>query len=463
MDVPFNSPDDFIPLEANNDEYIILRRNHDFESNVFKFFIQKFKSFIRQDIFSILRASTPMVKFLADHGKEILDEGIEIRLKGSNYKISGHSGSIALTVNPEMDWFDVKVGYGDSHGNVEDVELDLSLLSSGLIKAGKKYTILTEKDIKKLKELLDEGMNKKGELRISKFHFHFVDDFYNEIVNNQDSRIEVIREIGSQLKDFKRIKDHELPKDFNGTLRDYQYAGYNWLFFLHNYHLNGCLADDMGLGKTVQALAFLQKLKEEKKLGTSLLVVPVTIIANWESEIQRFTPELKYLLHYGSNRSREAESINGCDFVISSYHTLRKDIEFIRNVNFDYIILDESQNIKNSNSLIFKTIRTIKSNHRLSLTGTPIENNTFELWSQMEFLNSSILGSRNEFLRNFAKPIEKYRDIKATEKLKKIVYPFILRRKKEDVVKELPDKSEIVLYSQMGNRQSLIYEHHRNF
>jgi non-specific serine/threonine protein kinase len=223
----------------------------------------------------------------------------------------------------------------------------------------------------------------------------------------------------------------------------------------------------------VQTLAFLQRLKEEsirtegpEESGdrrTSLLVVPVNTIANWESEIRRFTPDLRYLLHYGPARNREALHTDGYDFILSSYHTVRSDIGIFKKMNFNCIILDESQCIKNSNSQLFKAVRTLKSDHRLSLTGTPIENSTFELWSQMEFLNPGILGSRTEFSRRFAKPIEKYNDKSATGKLRKITYPFILRRSKEDVLRELPDKLEITLYSQMGSHQSSIYEQHRNF
>jgi len=205
----------------------------------------------------------------------------------------------------------------------------------------------------------------------------------------------------------------------------------------------------MGLGKTVQTLAFLQKLKEDNDLGKVLLVVPVTTIVNWETEIERFTPELKYTRHFGQTRTKDEELVKNFDIIIISYHTLRNDIDFFYNFEFDYLILDEAQNIKNSSSQIFKTVKIIKAKHKLTLSGTPIENNTLELWSQMDFLNSGLLGTIYEFKKNFANPIEAYHDKNAVERLKKIIYPFILRRKKQEVAKDLPEKEEIILFCEM--------------
>ena len=518
-DIPFSSGIEYIPLESKGRHYAVLKRNYDFEGEVFEFLKRKFKHILTNDFFSkSFRASKDLSSFLVEHGKKLLDEGIEIRLKGKKQRISPNPGSVVLRVEPGMDWFDVRAYHQDPDESMKEIEIDPSLLSGGLIKAGDSYIIITEKDIKKLKSLMEEGMSRSGELKVSKFRFHLIDEYYRDIANRHEEEIERLKKIAESLRSFKKIREHELPRGFKGTLREYQHAGYNWLFFLHEHMLGGCLADDMGLGKTVQTLAFLQRLKEESIRGTSsrginsngicdqgasaprtgnrgsykreagagdmrtqekasrgtsprgirdrrtsLLVVPVNTIANWESEIRRFTPRLRYFLHYGSSRNREALHTDGYDFILSSYHTVRSDIETFRKMHFDCIILDESQCIKNSNSQLFKAVRTLKSDHRLSLTGTPIENSTFELWAQMEFLNPGILGSRTEFSRRFVKPIEKYSDRSATGKLRKITFPFILRRRKEDVLRELPDKSEITLYSRMGSRQSSIYEQHRHF
>jgi len=150
-------------------------------------------------------------------------------------------------------------------------------------------------------------------------------------------------------------------------------------------------------------------LREENRLRTSLIVVPVTTISNWEIEIKKFTPNLKYLLYYGQDRRKDADHLKKYDLIVLSYHTLRNDIDLFARNTYGYVILDESQNIKNSYSLTFKAIRTLRADHRLSLTGTPIENNTMELWSQMDFLNPGLLGNLSDFKKKFTKPIEVYR------------------------------------------------------
>ncbi len=463
-DVSYNSEREYIYKGKDDGRYTAFRRNYQFERDVFQFLKVKLKTFAHYDFFyQIFSVPTNVTNFLVKHGAKILDENIELRLKGSKNKISPWRGNLTLRLNSDLDWFDVKVGYQDTEGNVNSISFDWSLLSSGLIKAGDSYVLIKEEDIKKLRSLRDEGMNENGELKVSKFHYHFIDEFYQDMINIQNSDVKQARKISSKLKDFKKIKNYSLPRKFNGVLRDYQYEGFKWLFFLHDHNINGCLADDMGLGKTVQTLAFLLKLKEVNKLGAALVVVPVNTLANWESEINRFTPGINYLLHYGAARGRKLEDIHRYDFILSTYHTLRNDIEIFKEISFNYIVLDESQSIKNANTMLFKTMRILRSRHRITLTGTPIENSTVELWSQMEFLNPGILGRRTDFSKRFAVPIENRGDKDAAQKLKHIIYPFLLRRKKEDVARELPDKTEITLYSQMGEEQSSIYEEHRIF
>jgi SNF2 family DNA or RNA helicase len=164
--------------------------------------------------------------------------------------------------------------------------------------------------------------------------------------------------------------------------------------------------------------------------------------------VRRFAPRLRYLLYYGTGRN--LERLDRYDFILSSYQTLRNDLARFKDVELDYLVLDESQQIKNPNSLVFKAVRTLKASHRLALTGTPVENSTMDLWSQMEFLNPGILGTRRQFISRFARPIETMGDKSAAETLRKITRPFLLRRKKEDVLKELPEKSEIAVYADMA-------------
>lgn len=463
-EVSYSARGDVIVEKSWGKEYTVVLRNHEYERKVYNFFSSRFRSFIHKDYPSnSFRAYTSSINFLLNHGREIIDERIDIRLKGEKQKISGQGGKIALSVNSGIDWFDVKVEHLNSHDGRERIHLTPSLLEKGLIRVGNTYTIVTKEDIEKLQRLLEEGMNSRGELRISKYNFHFIHEFYADIVNNQESHVIAVQRIADQLKDFDKIENYALPHGFIGKLRHYQRAGYNWLFFLHDYELNGCLADDMGLGKTVQTLVFLQSLKERKRISPSLIIVPVNTIVNWENEIQKFTPKLSFILHYGIDREKDEESLRKYDLIITSYHILRNDIELFTKLGYRYAILDESQFIKNSNSLLFKTVRLLNAERRLSLTGTPIENNVFELWSQMEFLNPGMLGTRTDFKKKFARPIEAERDEKATERLKRMIYPFILRRKKEEVIRELPSKSEIVLYSEMEGRQSALYNRYRDY
>ncbi|MFH1258306.1 MAG: DEAD/DEAH box helicase [Elusimicrobiota bacterium] len=460
------SPNTLIALGQGKNEFIVAKRHQVYEDMVYEYFVKRYKSiWSRQRHFNrdLLLLEMKIPEFLARYGPGIMKEGIEIRLKGRKNKISGVGGKIFVSVGSGVDWFDLSVRYLNSEGKESRINLDLPAIQQGLLGIGDSYAIVKKEDIEKLRRLLAEGMNTKGELRVSKYNFRLIDLLYQDIRDNSNSEIETSRMIGRQLKKFDKIENYPLSKNFKGKLRHYQQAGYNWLNFLNQYKINGCLADDMGLGKTVQTLAFLQKLKEENRLNIALIVVPVTTISNWEIEIKKFTPNLKYLLYYGQDRRKDLEHLKKYDLIVLSYHTLRNDIELFARNTYGYIILDEAQNIKNSHSLTFKAIRALKAGHRLSLTGTPLENNTMELWSQMDFLNPGLLGTLNDFKKKFTKPIEIYRDKEATENLKKMIFPFILRRKKETVLKDLPSKSEIILYSEMEEAQQKVYQHYRQY
>jgi SNF2 family DNA or RNA helicase len=265
------------------------------------------------------------------------------------------------------------------------------------------------------------------------------------------------------LADFEEITDVPLPEHFNGELRPYQKAGYNWLNFLKDYGLGGCLADDMGLGKTVTTLAFLQKIKEESPGIPSLLVLPTSLIYNWQKEASRFTPELRVMVHYGTQRSKDSNAFQFYDLVICSYGILRSDIDFIKHFRFNYAILDESQSIKNASSANFKAVMELNTRNRLILTGTPLENSTLDLWSQMSFVNPGLLGSLNSFKRKYQNQIEKEKDESSLAQLSSKIKPFMLRRNKRQVAKDLPEKIESIVYSQMTEEQEKLYDETRSY
>jgi len=465
-EISLMDPPDLLILNEDGDHHLLAQRNKEYEKKICKYlstldcFKEHGKAYYSWQEDRKFISSLELNDFLTKHGCELIDNGIELRIHGQKERLNKR-GKISIVVSSKIDWFDVKAEYVDEKGNKADIQINEAMLENAVVKTGGSLTIINKESIDKLQRFIKYGMSSDGKLKISKFNFHLIDELYHEVSNKTE--LNVAKNISEQLKSFSSIENQTMPLGFNGKLRDYQSAGYNWLYFLRKYNLSGCLADDMGLGKTVQTLAFLQSLKEKGNLKTSLIVVPVNVIANWESEIKSFTPDIKYLLHVGSGRTKYIENLKNFELIIVSYQTLRSDIELFEKINYDYLILDESQNIKNFNSLTHKAVKILKSTYRLSLTGTPVENNTLELWSQMEFLVPSLLGTARDFKKNYATPIEVYKDEEVTNRLKKTIFPFILRRKKEDVAKDLPKKSELTLYSEMGHKQSEIYEQYKEF
>ncbi len=255
------------------------------------------------------------------------------------------------------------------------------------------------------------------------------------------------------------------PANLQGQLRPYQRYGYSWLTFLRRWGLGACLADDMGLGKTVQTIAMLLHEKEERGglPAPTLLVCPTSVVTNWEREVRRFAPALTTMIHQGADRLRGDDFIRAArevDMVLSSYAVVRRDAETMAAVSWLGVILDEAQNIKNPEAKQTQVMRRLAADFRLALTGTPVENRLSELWSIMHFLNPGYLGSRQAFRQGFALPIERYGDEEATQKLKTMVGPFILRRVKTDprVIQDLPDKIETKVFCQLTEEQATLYE-----
>jgi len=260
-----------------------------------------------------------------------------------------------------------------------------------------------------------------------------------------------------EISTFSNMQSTALPKSSKAELREYQLKGYSWLWFLYKYGLNGVLADDMGLGKTVQTLTLLQKAKEKDGKLPSLVVCPTSVVFNWENEIEKFAPNLKFLNLTGIERKKKFSDVSNYDLVITSYALIRRDIEELKKLDFRYVILDESQNIKNATSQTAKACKQLKSTHRLALSGTPIENKLEELWSVFDFLMPGFLFDANEFRHRFVIPIVENEDTEVQKRLKSQIYPFILRRMKRDVAKDLPDKIENIAYCELTPDQKDLY------
>jgi non-specific serine/threonine protein kinase len=261
-----------------------------------------------------------------------------------------------------------------------------------------------------------------------------------------------------RLRGFSKIAEHPLPKGLKAELRPYQKAGFDWLHFLHEYEFGGCLADDMGVGKTVQTLAFLLSLKDTGEQKTaSLIVLPRSLIFNWECEVARFTPDLRVLIHAENKRAKDIKHLDDYDLVLTTYGVLLRDIELLRKYRFHYVVLDEAQTIKNPLAQTGRAARMLNADHRLVLTGTPVENSTIDLWSQFEFLNPGLLGSLEYFRQEFSAAIEKKQDDASAHLLRRMVFPFILRRTKDQVATDLPPRTEKILLAEMEAAQEKMY------
>ncbi|MEO0407893.1 MAG: DEAD/DEAH box helicase [Cyanobacteria bacterium P01_A01_bin.135] len=272
-----------------------------------------------------------------------------------------------------------------------------------------------------------------------------------------------------QLSDKSRLEPATDPEGLQGHLREYQQRGLSWLHYLEQLGLNGCLADDMGLGKTVQVIA---RLVQERNLAgetgllvaPTLLICPTSVVGNWYHELGKFAPQLTVGVHHGGDRTKETKDFKALcrnhDVVITSFNLARKDAKLLESVTWQRVVLDEAQNIKNPKTAQTKAILKLNANHRLALTGTPVENRLLDLWSIFNFLNPGYLGTQTQFRRQFEVPIQKDNDPTRSATLKKLVEPFILRRLKTDasIIKDLPDKVEQKLFCNLTKEQASLYE-----
>ncbi|MCC5946234.1 MAG: DEAD/DEAH box helicase [Bernardetiaceae bacterium] len=301
--------------------------------------------------------------------------------------------------------------------------------------------------------------DKNGSLKLKKYYIGLVQDLESHSLAQvrYSEKFDKLRKVDTE-------KDYVIPEGFKGDLRPYQKAGYNWMRFLQEASFSGCLADDMGLGKTVQTLALLQAQKEQKdNKKTSLLVLPTSLLYNWQLEAQKFAPLLNIKLYTGTDRNRKISYFKHYDLVLTSYGIARIDVDILKQFEFNYIILDESQAIKNPNSSTAKALKQLNADYRLALTGTPVENSSLDLWSQMSFLNPGLLGGQTFFKKHFQVPIEKKQDSSKKQQLLRLIKPFILRRTKSQVASDLPPKVEQIQYCTMSEAQEKYYEKAKSY
>jgi SNF2 family DNA or RNA helicase len=363
--------------------------------------------------------------------------------------------TISVHITENKDWFDVHTLILFGEYQIPFLELRKYILQrqTEFTLPNGEIALIPESWLEQYAELFHFVEPEAELLRLHKQHFFLLET----LKENEAVKIDISRKL-EKLRNFEEIQDYDTPQGLCGQLRPYQKAGYNWLRFLNEYKLGGCLADHMGLGKTIQTLALLQSEKERGAHLPSLVVVPTSLIYNWELEARKFTPQLRVFTYIGSQREKDFSRLHEYDIVLTSYGILRIDIDLFKSILFNYVILDESQTIKNPSSNIAKAVRELRACHRLLLTGTPLENSTLDLWSQMTFVNPGLLGTQSFFRKEFLTPIEKNNDARKTEKLFAMIKPFILRRNKTQVAKDLPAKIENVQYCEMTEQQAEYYE-----
>ncbi|GAC1439786.1 MAG: hypothetical protein NVSMB63_05430 [Sediminibacterium sp.] len=379
-----------------------------------------------------------------------------------NFRFNTAKPSTKIFISSNTDWFDAKVEilFGEQKVTVDDVKKALINKQQFVQLDDGTLGILPEEWVKKYSLLFRVGEGKAGSMKLSKYHFSVIEELY--LQRDEEELFFQLEEKYERLKGNHSIEEVPAPAHLKSVLRPYQESGFQWLNYLREVQWGGILADDMGLGKTIQALSFLHHLKEENGALKALVVCPTTLMYNWQNEIRKFTPSLTFYIHHGGSRSREGLADNGIDVIITTYGTLRSDIKQFVEVPFDYVVLDESQAIKNPASKVTKAACLLKAKNRLCLSGTPLQNNTFDIFAQMNFLNPGMLGSVEFFKQEFSVPIDKFGEKEQKEHLRKLLYPFILRRTKEQVAKDLPEKQEMVLFCEMGDEQRKIYDAYRN-
>lgn len=414
---------------------------------------------------------TAIFEWLAFHYSSLNEYGFEIEnafYKGKKIQLS--YPKLKINIGNKIDWFDVEATV-----NIGETDILFSSLKQNILDNNPYFElpngnvfIIPQEWMAKYSELFKFAENNAGRLKLTKSQF--------TILENAGINVDIVPKTNDK-------KQFHIPKSLNVDLRPYQIEGVDWLLDLQHKGLGACLADDMGLGKTLQTLTVLLYTKENKLEKTennqqkiiqlslfsvnndiesnrfiSLIVLPASLIFNWISEIQKFTPTLTFYNYTGAKRMKNIPFLSGFNIILTTYQTALRDVDFLKEIDFDYIILDESQQIKNRKSKIFNAITKLKSKYKISLSGTPIENSLSDLWSQMQFINKELLGSYSFFEKEFLKPVEKYNDEEKLMQLKKIVKPFLLRRTKGEVEKNLPELMIKIHYSEMLQEQKKLYD-----
>ncbi|WP_428665616.1 SNF2-related protein [Runella sp.] len=376
----------------------------------------------------------------------------------TNNRLNANKARVSISVSSGTDWFDtsVEIKYGKQKATLKQLHKSIRNKSKFVQLDDGTMGILPAEWMQKITAFFQAGEVNEEVLKIPKSNFTDIDQLFEDELLSQEVKDEVAF-YHSKFASIGNLREVPVPKELNGALRDYQRQGLNWLNFLDEHNFGACLADDMGLGKTIQIIAFILLQRAKYPNTTNLIVVPTSLLFNWQDEMAKFAPSVKLFTHYGPNRLKTANEFDGFEVILTTYGMILSDIYFLKTYRFNYIFLDESQAIKNPESQRYKAVKLLQSRNKVVLTGTPIENNTFDIYGQLSFACPGLLGNKQFFKAIYSTPIDKFEDSKRSVELQKKIQPFILRRTKKQVASELPDKIEMIIYCEMGEEQRKIY------
>lgn len=413
------------------------------------------KDIYREDNFFIIPAETAS-PFLLNSLPEVLSI---FQLLGSEklkeYKVTPAQPKLNLRLSSGIDFLegDADVSVGGESFSLADFLTQYRKNRYVQLSDGNR-AIVDEKYINRLQRLFNRR-DKKGNIKVSLFDLPEVEELIQSKVSG-----EFAQRTRKVFEGFNRLAKERAPQpEVNATLRPYQEEGVKWLRYLCDNKLGGCLADDMGLGKTLQTISLLSFLYPASEKPT-LIVMPRSLLFNWEKEFARFAPGIRTATYYGTDRNLEKSLAEG-QVLLTTYAVVRNDIEQLRGVRFEYVILDESQNIKNVEAQTTQAVMMLEADHRLALSGTPMENNLTEIYSLFRFLNPTMFGTLEDFNSLYTYPIQKHGDQEATRSLRRRIFPFLLRRLKKDVLDDLPDRIDQTLYVEMSAAQKEYYDQKR--
>ena len=385
------------------------------------------------------------------------ERGIALVQHDKDLRLNFRQHKLVMEANEAGDWFDIKAVV-----EIGEYRIPFFRFKNHILRNKHEYVLpdnsiflMPDDWFTDYRHLIEVAVEKNGDTIAVKKSQLGVLSLMQE--SNSNFRLKIGNILANQ-----EVTEIDAPVSLKAEMRNYQKAGYDWLHFLKRNDLGGILADDMGLGKTLQALSFLLRLKEQSEGGPTLIVMPTSLIFNWQNEAARFAPKLKVLVYAGMGRDKNPDRFTAYDLILSTYGTVRQDVEILKEFSFHYLILDESQMIKNPESKTYKAVCDLRSRYRLTLTGTPVENTLMDLWSQVSFLNPGFLGSENFFRNFYCIPIEKEADTRKRDNLKKLIHPIMLRRTKSQVALDLPEKVDQIYYCEMEDEQEELYEKTKN-